>query len=1187
MMEIKKSGRYYYKIINNKMKRISKKEYDENIKKKADIVIQQGILSYIQQQKLQSKKKQKTLESNIDKFDKKEIDTFTYDNIDNNTLTKLLYQFTKFDDNIVMNVGNTHYTLNEENARRLLEKLEVDELFYEIEPELSSDGILIQNIIENDTITFYRPKPNKSKNLITGDFFKYYHKLPIDLDIFGLYDNVVKEEDLKSESCFIQSLLTSELIDNKTIKKIKLRHQTRNLPMREIKKIAEDFELYITIRRVEDKKNIKHYGNKNNKRIELGLIDQHYFYIKKVNITSYALKNFSNEFSKKERWNEYIKKSARDKNRFITSYDLIKILIEERKDLLIPKSLSNQIMKGSYYKKFDNILKEDLYYDANINTQENDFKNKSLEEKKISRTEFFGKYETIFFDYETYKKGNKRIHTPYLVWNITDKGTNEFIGRDCGKLLLDYICENYKDKNILMIAHNLKYDFAFMLEYLYNVNDIDKGTRLMYAYGEYYYKGNKKSFIFIDSYAMISKPLSSFSKMFGMEEHKEILPYDLYDYEDNVDKRYLPINEILPFLKIQFRQNNIGEDLDSKKMKLKYKVFKKQFLENIKKWDCELKTNDILKDTIKELNNFKNKVFKDKKNYKEKLELDYSEFIKDKTDEEIQKIKEGNIKKLKLNIETNNDKLKILEMRINYLQNINEDKIIDIIKYSSKYCELDCILLKKGYDTFNKWMKEITGLDIRNYISLPSLANDYLLKEGCYDETFSLSGVVRAFIQKCVVGGRCMTANNEKQYVDDRKIADYDAVGLYQSSMIRMKGFLKGIPKVISDEELNYDFLKKQSGFFVEIELLEINKSYKFPLISYINENGIRDFSNEIKYDKKGNKINIYVDKTLLQDLITFHKIKFKIIKGYYFNEGHNEKINEIMKFLYYKRVEMKKLKNPIQEIYKLLANSSYGRTLMKPVETDTNYIYKKDLDKYIIRNYKSINCINELCNDKYYKVKQYKSIDDHFNNIHIGVEILTMSKRIMNEVMCLADDLNINMYYTDTDSIHIDYDKVSLLEEKFKEKYNRELNGKLYGQFHIDFDLKDEDGNDCEDIHSIKLIALGKKSYVDILKGYSNNKEVYGLHIRMKGIPNKTILYEANRSKNNKSRDDTIVNIYDKLYNNGIYDFDLLCGGNACSFEFQKNMSIQSRDKFSRMICYDDDVRQEENKRRKQIKII
>lgn len=41
---------------------------------------------------------------------------------------------------------------------------------------------------------------------------------------------------------------------------------------------------------------------------------------------------------------------------------------------------------------------------------------------------------------------------------------------------------------------------------------------------------------------------------------------------------------------------------------------------------------------------------------------------------------------------------------------------------------------------------------------------------------------------------------------------------------------------------------------------------------------------------------------------------------------------------------------------------------------------------------------------------------------------ILDMSKRIMNEVICLAEDLKIKLFYQDTDSIHIEIDKLDLL---------------------------------------------------------------------------------------------------------------------------------------------------------------
>ena len=60
-----------------------------------------------------------------------------------------------------------------------------------------------------------------------------------------------------------------------------------------------------------------------------------------------------------------------------------------------------------------------------------------------------------------------------------------------------------------------------------------------------------------------------------------------------------------------------------------------------------------------------------------------------------------------------------------------------------------------------------------------------------------------------------------------------------------------------------------------------------------------------------------------------------------------------------------------------------------------------------------------------------------------------------MNQVMCLAEDNELTAYYQDTDSIHMKYDQVAVLKQKFSEKYGREIDGKDLGQFHIDFELK------------------------------------------------------------------------------------------------------------------------------------
>ena len=496
---------------------------------------------------------------------------------------------------------------------------------------------------------------------------------------------------------------------------------------------------------------------------------------------------------------------------------------------------------------------------------------------------------------------------------------------------------------------------------------------------------------------------------------------------------------------------------------------------------------------------------------------------------------------------------------------LDDDDDVDIHKYAGQYCYMDCITLRDGYNKFGELVKEATGQDILDYISLASMSNDYLLNNGCFDGVYKLSGVPRHFIQKCVVGGRCMTRENKKIKVDDGVISDFDAVSLYPSAMARMRGFLKGRPKVIKNFEP-----EKYDGYFIEIKITKIKKRYKFPPTSVLNENGIRNFTNDIEGQI------LYVDRTMLEDYINFMGIEYEFIKGYYYDEGHNKTINKVMEHLFNQRLKYKKLNNPIQMVFKELMNSAYGKTIQKPIETDKEYISINKKEKYIDYHYNNIKSMTLCDNNKIIRVEKMKPIDKHFNNVVCGVEVLSMSKRIMNEVMTLAEDNNINMYTTDTDSIHMDMDKVELIRNKFNEKYGRELIGKEMGQFHCDFEM---DGmKKGTDPVAIKSIFLGKKMYCDYLKGINENgDEIYDYHIRLKGIPNDCIIDKAE-----KEYDGDIMRIYEDLYNekytgtgdttinnwtdtNKGLSFNLI----ACrpKFEFHNNMTISSKTNFMRRI--------------------
>ena len=123
-----------------------------------------------------------------------------------------------------------------------------------------------------------------------------------------------------------------------------------------------------------------------------------------------------------------------------------------------------------------------------------------------------------------------------------------------------------------------------------------------------------------------------------------------------------------------------------------------------------------------------------------------------------------------------------------------DNDMFDLIKYSSIYCKMDCKVLMDGYEVFGHWMLEHTELDVYNFITIQSMASPFMLRSGCYDNVYQISGVIQQFISRCVVGGRVM-ANSNKQYHVKQKIADLGACSLYLSAMHFMEGLLEDSPK--------------------------------------------------------------------------------------------------------------------------------------------------------------------------------------------------------------------------------------------------------------------------------------------------------------------------------------------------------------------------------------------------------
>lgn len=490
----------------------------------------------------------------------------------------------------------------------------------------------------------------------------------------------------------------------------------------------------------------------------------------------------------------------------------------------------------------------------------------------------------------------------------------------------------------------------------------------------------------------------------------------------------------------------------------------------------------------------------------------------------------------------------------------NDKGEINIIEYSKRYCQIDCEVMAKGFEIFRKWLKEITGLDALNYCTITSLGFAYITKEGCFDGVYSLSGTPRAFIQKSVVGGRTMSADNCKYMTrEGDEYEPLDVNSLYPAAMAKIKGFLKGTPKTIKNESL--EWLKNNSdGFFVKVECLNnAETKLDFPILSVMNDEGVRVFTNETK-----GKIFI-LDSTTLAEAELHQGLNFRVISGYYFNEGFNKKIKNIIKMLFNKRAEKKREKNCIEQVYKLLMNSLYGKTLLKPIEQTTEIIYEDRWNSYIQHNYNYIKDFIKV--GKIRIVKKYKTVDRHFNYCHVGSMILSESKKIMNKAMVLAQSIKVKILYQDTDSMLIEKVGIEKLAIEYEKKYNKKLIGNFMGEFSNDLEMKiNKEYNN--DVKAIFNVILGKKAYISVMQGKNANGDIIiETKRRMKGIPQDTLNYYI--KKNNT----TDIELYKYLYENnklkGNDKFDLL-NGDENKFRLEKvGLEFKQKGEFPRSVNF------------------
>jgi len=931
---------------------------------------------------------------------------------------------------LLISLNDKRFTLTHENLKKggkMYNSLKYMYTSYYLN-QFGSDNVkqeIIKGIESGSLSRAIRPEKKKVRSNRNGRLFQYLNTTDIDLTRYQIIKDETQLEFIQ-EHCIIQSLLHAG-ISADVCNRVKLTFTSAyEFPRCKLSEVAKIIEHQIILYFKKDNigKNGKYYEHqiygKFDKSIKMALFDDHYFILEDVEYSLFSIKNY-NEVKELKDWHKITGRS----NKY---YQKRKCDTINSLELIYNLHLNNHFVKSNVLKLKDTRQKE-IYIDNIENEQ-------VLFEQKENK---FIKVPVVFYaDTETDVTGKQHELLYFAIINETDKEPFIFTdnySNNFYKYIINTINKLPKLKFgqgmycPVVYFHNVKYDFAVIKD-LFIIRSICEKNGALYSIkiGLDSKVGYiSKEIELVDSYKMISIPLSKFSNTFSL-----------------------------------------GSDMD-KKEAISYTYYTKE----TKYTTCE--NIDI-----------------------------YTRHMNPKL------------------LKTFMDNLDNLEFEYNEINNTFNPYV-----YYLYYLKYDVLVLRAGLQVLRTKMIDLTNLNINNILTISSLVDKSFKNQDCYKEVYSLKGNVREFVSSAIYGGR--VAVNQKFILQEINeiINDYDCTSLYPSAISRLAKEL-GIPtgKAKKLETLLFDDIKNMIYYVVKIRITAINKSQQIPFIG-VKVNGILNYTNDV-----GDGIIMTVDKITLEDFIEFHQIEFEIIEGIYWNEGTNKTIGTIIDNLFQARIDYKKIMKKykandaeyksadiMQNLIKLMLNSVYGKTIMK--KNDSHKLIKDNgvnLEEYIYNNFNTIKDITKLNTNQ--SIIENVEVDDSSNFAHVGCLILSYSKRIMNEVMSVANDNNIVIYYQDTDSMHLKNADIAKLEECYKQKYNTEIRGDQMAKFHSDFSLKG--AKKGADIIATTSIFLGKKCYMDILESIDDNGDkIQDVHIKLKGITeagvNQKIKYYMNEQKLNK----------------------------------------------------------------------
>jgi len=1040
-----------------------------------------------------------------------------------------------------------------------------------------------------------------------GRFFPYINTTNLDLlkyQIFNQEEAYDEKLNKTREHCLIHTFLECG-VDKALVNNVKMAYvQGCNIRKKDLKKIAN------TIKR----KIILNYMNSNDdcdriykstikatvedgEPIEIALYENHYFVMEETKYSKYSITNYADVKDEKKFYN--IVKKAKKKY-----YERMPDVRKCNSLLMVHK-----LFKAQHFKKLDLVkfeetashteLKDHIYLE-NIKNEQKKCKNR---EQKIKIDEDFEYTEAELKEFEDNKikmmedieRMEKELDDmPHCDCN----GTCEFClaeKEDVGELELENINEDILDEvhKEFTEAQETAVKFKFMEEVQIRRNRKEFQKSVYYADCESYVNGDFHTLQLLGVANSKDDMVDIMNINDPAYEHKE------------VSQEQLVVNQFLSIITRNGRQgalcyfHNLKYDyhLLEPYINITGKCEKDNSLYSIK---IKYKKQEVeLRDSYKllpfALSKFQ-KEFGLAKEFGKKEAIAYDYYTKDNDNKRIPTREYRALL-------SSDEKTIFTKGLVNEPSYDPITKTFNPMDYYKEYLRLDCLVLKKGIETFETLINEITEskMSVFECLTISSLTDKYMKLEGAYENVYEVCGNLRAYIAKAVYGGRvCVNKKYQKKVVRG-KISDFDGVSLYPSAINRLcreLGLPIGKAKRFNkealpdwDEEPDFDEMEAIEALgkhitewenttyaIMTVKITKVNKNQQMPFIAHKNDGSIL-------YTNTAPEKPIIIDSITLQDYIKFHQIEYEILDGVYWNGGGNKKMGEVIQRLFTARLNAKdKKQKALSNVIKLMLNSSYGKTIMKKTTVEKKIVsaskktYNEKTKKwtkhknskfesYVYNNFNTIKKYRKL-NEHNYEVEKICS-DNTYNRGHIGCAILSMSKRIMNEVFDVANTEGFNIYYTDTDSLHCDLKDVNKLNLAYFYKYKKALIGTALEQFHTDFDL---DGAVSE-IYATKSIFLGKKSYIDYLESTNEKGEtIHGHHIRLKGITEAGLEHTAKTYSEDKKTPE-YFKMYEDLAKGTVKTivlnpFNPDTNKNKVLFEFKQG-KVSTRKEFSRKVKF------------------